>query len=43
MRFGLAPLSLTFVEVARAADLLVEVVQTRAYDDPAFRQRSRVT
>lgn len=43
MRFGLSPLTLSFVEVARAADLLVEVVRTRAYDDPAFRQRSKVT
>lgn len=43
MRFGLSPLPLSFAEVARAADLLVEVVRTRAYDDPAFRQRSPVT
>lgn len=43
MRFGLSPLPLSFAEVARAADLLVEVVRTRAYDDPAFRQRARVT
>lgn len=43
MRFGLSPLPLSFTEVARAADLLVEVVRTRAYDDPAFRQRSKVT
>ncbi len=43
MRFGLSPLPLSFTDVARAADLLVEVVRTRAYDDPVFRQRSRVT
>ncbi len=43
MRFGLSPLTLSFVEVARAADLLVEVVRRRAYDDPVFRQRSKVT
>lgn len=43
MRFGLSPLPLSYAEVARAADLLVEVVRTRAYDDPAFRQRSPVT
>ncbi len=43
MRFGLSPLFLSFTEVAAAADLLVEVVRTRAYDDPAFRQRSKVT
>lgn len=43
MRFGLSPLPLSFTDVARAADLLVEVVRTRAYDDAAFRQRSKVT
>lgn len=43
MRFGLSPLTLSFAEVARAADLLVEVVRRRAYDDPVFRQRSKVT
>ncbi len=43
MRFGLSPLPLSYAEVARAADLLVEVVRSRAYDDPAFRQRAKVT
>ncbi|MFZ5670605.1 MAG: kynureninase [Pseudomonadota bacterium] len=43
MRFGFSPLPLSFAEVARAADLLVETVRARAYDDPAFRQRARVT
>jgi kynureninase len=43
MRFGLSPLPLSFAQVARAADLLVEVVSTRAYDDPKFRVRARVT
>lgn len=43
MRFGFSPLPLSFAEVARAADLLVEVVATRAYDDPRFRVRARVT
>ena len=43
MRFGFSPLPLSYAQVARAADLLVEVVRTRAYDDPAFRQRSKVT
>lgn len=43
MRFGLSPLTLSFAEVARAADLLVEVVRSRAYDDPVFRQRLKVT
>lgn len=43
MRFGLSPLPLSFAEVARAADLLVEVVATRAYDDPAYKVRAKVT
>jgi kynureninase len=43
MRFGLSPLPLSFAEVAAAADLLVEVVGTRAYDDPAFKVRATVT
>lgn len=43
MRFGLSPLPLSFAEVARAADLLVEVIASRAYDDPAFKVRAKVT
>jgi kynureninase len=43
MRFGLSPLPLSYAEVARAADLLVEVLATRAYDDPAYRVRAKVT
>ena len=43
MRFGFSPLPLSYAEVARAADLVVEVVSTRAYDDPTYRVRARVT
>jgi len=43
MRFGLSPLPLSYAQVARAADLLVEVVTTRAYDDPAYKVRAKVT
>lgn len=43
MRFGLSPLPLSYAQVARAADLLVEVVASRAYDDPAYRVRAKVT
>lgn len=43
MRFGMSPLPLGYAEVARAADLLVEVVASRAYDDPAYRVRAKVT
>ncbi|MDP2258826.1 MAG: aminotransferase class V-fold PLP-dependent enzyme [Caulobacter sp.] len=43
MRFGLSPLPLSYAEVARAADLLVEVVTSRAYVDPAYQVRAKVT
>jgi kynureninase len=43
MRFGLSPLPLSYAQVARAADLLVEVVTTRAYVDPAYQVRAKVT
>lgn len=42
-RFGFSPMPLSFAETARAADILGEVVSTRAYDDPRYRQRSAVT
>lgn len=43
MRFGFSPLPLSFAEAAAAADMLVEVVSTRAYDDPTYRVRAQVT
>lgn len=43
MRFGFAPLPLSFAEVWDAARILAEVVETRAYDDEAFRTRAAVT
>ena len=43
LRFGFSPLPLSFAQVTAAADLLVEVVTSRAYDAPAFRVRARVT
>jgi len=42
-RFGFSPLPLSFAEVARAADILGEVVATAQYDQPRFRQRAAVT
>jgi kynureninase len=42
-RFGFSPLPLSFAQVARAADILGEVVSTRAYDDPRYRARAAVT
>lgn len=43
MRFGFSPLPLGYAEVAKAADLLVEVMTSRAYDDPVYRIRAKVT
>ena len=42
MRFGLTPLYLSFADVARAAEILGEVMQTRAWDTPAFKRRAKV-
>ncbi|RYF95079.1 MAG: kynureninase [Caulobacteraceae bacterium] len=42
-RFGFSPLTLSFAQVAAAADILGEVVATAAYDAPQFRQRAAVT
>ena len=43
MRFGLAPLYLRFVDVWDAVDALADVLDTRAYEDERFRERSAVT
>ena len=43
MRFGLTPLYLRFVDVWDAVDALADVLDTRAYDRPAFRERAAVT
>lgn len=43
MRFGFAPLYMRFVDVWRAAEMLVEVIQTRAWDRAEYRQRAAVT
>ncbi len=43
MRFGLAPLYLRFVDVWDAIATLDEVLETRAWDTPAYRSRGRVT
>jgi kynureninase len=42
-RFGFSPLPLSFAEVARAAEILGEVVSSGAYDRPEFRRRAAVT
>lgn len=42
-RFGFAPLYIRFVDVWDAVNRLTEVMATRAWDRPAFRQRKAVT
>lgn len=43
MRFGIAPLYVTQKDIHAAADALAEVLATRAWDRPEFRQRKTVT
>jgi kynureninase len=43
MRFGFSPLPLSFAEVAKAAEILSDVLASGAYDDPVYRQRAAVT
>ncbi|SEQ99190.1 kynureninase [Microlunatus flavus] len=43
MRFGLTPLYLRFVDVWDAVDVLADVLDSRAYAEPRFRERSTVT
>ncbi|MBI1244932.1 MAG: kynureninase [Alphaproteobacteria bacterium] len=43
MRFGFAPLYLRHVDVWDAAANLVDVIETRAYDEPRYRVRAKVT
>ena len=43
MRFGFAPLYNRFDEMWRAADILGDILDTREWDQPRFRERSKVT
>ena len=43
MRFGFSPLYLSFVEIDRAADALVQILATRSWDQPRFTERRVVT
>jgi kynureninase len=43
MRFGFAPLYNRYVDVVRAAETLACVLATREWDEPRFKQRSKVT
>ena len=43
MRFGFAPLYNRFEEMWRAAEHLGDILETREWDQPRFRDRSKVT
>src|SRR5205814_1139333 len=43
MRLGFAPLYNRFAETVRAAEMLGEILSTREWDQPRFRQRAKVT
>ena len=43
MRFGFAALYNSHTEMVRAAEILADILATREWDQPRFRQRARVT
>jgi kynureninase len=43
MRFGLAPLYIRFADVWDSAGELADILESRAWDAPRFKQRSKVT
>ena len=43
MRFGFSPLFLSYTEVWDAADALIEILQTRAWQNPDYARREMVT
>ena len=43
MRFGFAPLYNNHAEMVRAAEILADVLATREWDQPRFRERAKVT
>jgi kynureninase len=43
LRFGFAPLYNGFEDAWRAAATLADILSTREWDTPRFRERSRVT
>jgi kynureninase len=43
MRFGFAPLYNRFGEMVRAAEILADVLDSREWDQPRFRERAKVT
>jgi kynureninase len=43
MRFGFAPLYNSSDEATRAAAILGDILRTREWDQPRFRERAKVT
>jgi kynureninase len=43
IRFGFTPLYTRYVDVWQAAEILYDIMETRAWDTPAFRTRAAVT
>ena len=43
MRFGFAPLYNSFADMVRAADILADILQSRQWDQPRFKERAKVT
>jgi kynureninase len=43
MRFGFTPLYTRFTDVVRAAEILADVLRSREWDQPRFKQRAKVT
>ena len=43
MRFGFAPLYNSHVEMVRAAEILADILRTREWDQPRFKERAKVT
>jgi len=43
MRFGFTPLYTRFADVVRAAEILAEILKSREWDQPRFKERAKVT
>jgi kynureninase len=43
MRFGFTPLYTRYADVVRAAEILGDVLKSREWDQPRFRERAKVT
>ena len=43
IRFGFAPLYNSYAEVVRAAEILADILESREWDQPRFKERAKVT